>query len=291
MGRMSNKWVSIAFVLLGNVMYSLTVKLFLLPANLISCGTTGLALVVNHYTGLPISVFVFSFNMVMLALGWWILGKQFAMTTILSSLLYPILLEILNQVLGDVSVTDNQLLNVLFSGLGLGVSLGVVIRAGASTGGMDIPPLILNKFFRIPVSASLWVFDFCIMLLQMAFHSLEDLLYGILLLILISMALNKVTMLGTNKTEVKIISKRSDLIRQKILTQVDRGVTMLHGEGGYSHESTEVILSIVSQYEFPKIERLAREIDPDCFMILSRVSEVWGRGFSYGKLENQKKAE
>ena len=124
MGRMSNKWVSIAFVLLGNVMYSLTVKLFLLPANLISCGTTGLALVVNHYTGLPISVFVFSFNMVMLALGWWILGKQFAMTTILSSLLYPILLEILNQVLGDVSVTDNQLLNVLFSGLGLGVSLG-----------------------------------------------------------------------------------------------------------------------------------------------------------------------
>ena len=279
----SKKWLSILMVLLGNVIYALTVKLFVLPSNLISCGTTGLALVVLELTGLPVSWFVLIFNIAMLCLGWWILGRQFAMTTILSSLMYPVGLEVLDRFLGTVILTDNMLLTVLFAGLGLGLSLGIVLRAGASTGGMDIPPLILKKFFRIPVSASLWVFDLTIMLCQMFFHTGEDLMYGILLLIVISTTLNKVMLFGTSKTEVKIVSERASQIRDQILSRVDRGVTMLHGEGGYRHESTEVILSIVSNHELPKIERLARDIDPDCFMIVSQVTEVWGRGFSTSK--------
>jgi uncharacterized membrane-anchored protein YitT (DUF2179 family) len=259
----------------------------ILPANLISCGTTGIALVVNHLTKLPVPVFIFIFNVVMLLVGWWILGRKFAMTTVFSSLFYPLALEVLNRTLGDISLTDNMMLTVLFAALGLGLSLGMVIRGGGSTGGMDIPPLILKRFFRIPVSVSLWVFDFCIMLTQMMFHTMEDLLYGVLLLIVISITLNKVMLLGTSKTEVKIISTKADQIREAILSQVDRGVTILHGEGGYSREGTEVLLSIVSNHEMPKIERLARDIDPTCFMIINRVSEVWGRGFSFGRYENK----
>jgi uncharacterized membrane-anchored protein YitT (DUF2179 family) len=242
-----------------------------------------MALVVNHFTGIPVSGFIFVFNIVMLLFGWWILGRQFAMTTVLSSLLYPIALEVLNRTLGDVRITEDLLMNTLFSGLGLGLSLGIVIRAGASTGGMDIPPLVLKKLFHIPVSVSLWTFDFCIMLSQMMFHKAEDLLYGILLLMTISFALNKMLLLGTSRTEVKIVSQRAQEIRDAILSKVDRGVTMLHGEGGYLHQQTEVILSVVSNHEMPKIEQLARGIDPDSFMIVTRVTEVWGRGFTYSK--------
>ena len=238
---------------------------------------------VQQVSGIPVSWFVLFFNIAMLALGWAVLGRQFAMTTLASSLMYPILLEILNRTLGDVVLTENMLLNVVFAGLGLGLSLGIVLRAGASTGGMDIPPLILKKYFRIPVSASLWVFDLTIMLLQMFFHTGEDLLYGILLLIVIYLTLNKVMLLGTSRTEVKIVSARAHEIRDEILTRVDRGVTILHGEGGYLHQPTEIIMSIVSNHELPKIERLARDIDPDCFMIVSSVTEVWGRGFSTSK--------
>ena len=275
--------ITFLMVILGNCIYALSVKLFVLPANLISCGTTGIALVVNQLLNIPMPEFIFVFNILMLALGWLVLGKQFAMTTVLSSLFYPIALEVLNRTLGDVHITDNQLLNVLFAGMGLGISLGVVIRGGASTGGMDIPPLILKKLLHIPVSASLWVFDFCIMLCQMTFHPVEDLLYGVVLLITISVSLNKTMLLGTSKTEVKIISEKSDAIRQAILSQVDRGCTMLQGRGGYLGKQTEVIMSIMSNHELPKIERLAREIDPNCFMIISRVTEVWGRGFTYSK--------
>ena len=278
------KLFSLLMVLVGNILYAFSIKLFLLPANLMSCGTTGIALVVNHLTGIPLSGFIFVFNVAMLILGWWILGRQFAMTTIFSSLFYPMALEALNRSLGAVRLTDNILLNVIFAGIGLGISLGIVLRAGASTGGMDIPPLILKKFFHIPVSFSLWAFDFCILLSQMFFHSAEDLLHGILLIIVISIALNKIMLLGTSRTEVKIISRKAPQIRQAILSQVDRGLTILHGEGGYLRQSTEVIMSIVSNHELPRIETLAREIDPECFMIISRVSEVWGRGFSYSKL-------
>ena len=270
-------------VLLGNTIHAAAVILFLLPADLISCGTTGIGLVVEHLFHIPLAVFIFAFNVVMLAVGWVILGKTFAMTTALSSLLYPVILEGMTLLLGNVHVTDNILLNTIFAGMGLATGLGIVIRAGASTGGMDIPPLVLKKYLGIPVAMSLWVFDLFIMSAQMFFHPLEDLLYGIILLIVISTTLNKVMMLGVTKTQVKIISEKSDALRQAILDRGDRGVTMLHGEGGYRRNETEVILTIISNSELPKIQRLAREIDPGCFMIVNQVSEVWGQGFSISR--------
>ena len=277
------KVTALLLVLLGNTLYALAVKLFLLPAELMSSGTTGIALVVNRLTGIPLSAFILAFNLAMLGLGWWGLGRQFALTTVFSSLYYPVALEVLDRLMGDVVVTDNPMLNVLFAGMGIGLSLGMVMRGGASTGGMDIPPLVLRKFFHIPVSVSLWAFDFCILLAQMMYNTLEDLMYGILLIMAVSFSLNKVLLLGTSRTEMKIISNQASLVRDAILSRVDRGVTILHGEGGYLHTPTEVILSVVSNHEMPKIERLARDIDPNCFIIVSRVTEVWGRGFSQGK--------
>ena len=285
----AKKLLPFFMVLLGNILYALSVKLFLLPAGLMSCGTTGIALIVNHLTNFSIPLFIFLFNVGMLILGWWILGRKFAMTTVFSSVFYPAALEVLNRTLGDVMVTEHIWLNVLFAGIGLGVSLGLVIRGGASTGGMDIPPLILHKFFRIPVSLTLGAFDFVIILAQAVYHEVEDLMLGILLIIIISIALNKATVIGTTKTEVKIISRKASEIRAAILTDVDRGVTLLHGMGGYSQEDTDVILSIISDHELPKLERLARSIDPSCFMVVTQVKEVWGRGFSYGKIDPEQK--
>jgi len=273
----------IALVIIGNIIYALTVKLFLLPANLISSGTTGLALIANELFGFSMPIFIFVFNLLMLIVGLIVLGKRFVATTILSSALYPLFLEILNRLMGEVAITDNTLLNVIFSGLGLGIALGTVLRQGASTGGMDIPPLILKRYFKIPIAVSLYVFDFCIMLGQMFYHEPEDLLYGIILLILTSLTLNKVLVVGTTKSEVKIVSLKSDEIRREILSEIDRGVTMMYGKGGYIGKETEIILSVVSNREINKIEKIVRKIDPESFMIITNVVEVWGRGFSKEK--------
>ena len=105
----NKKWLSFLLVIVGNIIYALSVKLFLLPSNLISCGTTGMALVVEHLLHIPMSGFILMFNVVMLLVGWWILGRQFAMSTLFSSLFYPIALEVLNRTLGDVRITDDAL--------------------------------------------------------------------------------------------------------------------------------------------------------------------------------------
>ena len=271
-------------VVVGNLLYALSVKVFLLPTGLITGGTTGLAMVVEPLTGLPVSAFVLVFNVLMLLLGWWLLGRAFALTTVVSSLLYPAFLEMFNLLLGDFVLTEELLLNTIFFGLGIGISLGMIIRAGASTGGLEIPMLVMQKYLRIPVSVTMYVMDFCILLLQLLFGaSVEAVLYGIVLAIIYTVMLDKMLLLGASRTEVKIISSRAQDISAAILSRVDRGVTLLHGEGGYTHAPAEIVLSVISSRELVKLQRLVQEIDPQCFMIVSKVTEVHGRGFSYSK--------
>ena len=270
-------------VLLGNIIYACTVKFFLLPSGLMTGGTTGIALAVNYWTGLSVSLFVLLFNVAMLIIGWIVFGRVFAFSTILSTFAYPVFLSALNFIFGDVVITDDVLMNMVFSGLGIGIALGTVIRTGASTGGMDIPPLMLQKYFKIPVSVSMYIFDFIILLLQAITHTADEVLYGIVLVLIYTMALDKMIMIGTTKTELKIVSCKSEEIRQAILEQMDRGVTMLEGEGGYLRKPTQIVLSVISNREVPKIEKIIHEIDPESFLIISRVSEVRGRGFTLSK--------
>lgn len=273
----------LVMVILGNMLYALAVKLFLLPSGLITGGTTGIALVMHHVAGIPVSAFVLVFNIVMLVAGYLLLGKTFAVTTVVSTFVYPLALELFDRILGDVVVTRDILLCMFFSGLGIGTALGIVIRAGASTGGMDIPPLVLNRYFRIPVSVSLYVFDFCILIAQMFYNPPEKILYGILLVLVYTIVLDKLMLMGTTRTEVKVVSQKAQTIRQAILKEMDRGVTMLDARTGYLGQETQMIFSVISNRELPGVEKLIREIDPESFMVVSRVSEVRGRGFSMKK--------
>ena len=274
---------SLAAVLAGNFLYAFTVKAFLMPAGLVTGGTTGIALTMEHLFQMPISLFVLLFNVTMLVVGWRILGRAFALTTLGSTFLYPLALEVWERILGDRILTDDILLCTVFTGLGIGVSLGIVIRSGASTGGMDIPPLVLKKLLNVPVSVSMYAFDFIILLAQALFRPMENILYGILLVLIYTMVLDKMLLMGASRTEIKIISGKSDEICDAILRQVDRGVTLLQGKGGYLRSDTQVVLSVISNREVTKVERIAHGIDPECFLIVSRVQEVKGRGFSLNK--------
>lgn len=284
-GNLHMNWSvrSVSAMLAGNILYALAVKLFLLPANLASGGGTGIALAAHYATGVSVSGILLLVNISMLILGFFALGKAFVVTTLLSTFLIPAALEVFDRMLGDFVLTQDILLCTLFAGLGVGVSLGVVIRTGASTGGLDIPPLILYKYFRIPVSASLYAFDVVILLLQMPLHPAENILYGILFVMVSAIALDKTMMIGTTQTEVKIISSKTPQLQEAILKQLDRGVTLLEAEGGYLHDRTQMIFSVISNRELFRLERIVHSIDPDSFMVITRVSEVRGRGFTIDK--------
>ena len=273
-------WASILF---GNALYSLAVALFLEPAGLITGGATGIALAIGRLTGLSVSGLLFFINLAMLVWGWVVLGRAFALNTLASSVLSPAFLALFEGMANGRVLTEDIFLCTVFAGLGIGVSLGIVIRSGASTGGLDIPPLVLNKWFKLPVSATMLAFDIMVLLMQAVFSPMPQVLYGIVMVLIHTIVMDKMLMMGASRTEVKIISSQSDAICTAILEQLDRGVTILHGEGGYTHESSAVLLSIVSNRELPRLEKLAHNIDPTCFLIVSHVTEVSGRGFSMDK--------
>ena len=275
--------VDLLSVVLGNFLYALTVKLFLEPTGLITGGTMGLALTANHLWGPDINLFVLLFNTAMLGLGYFTLGKTFAATTVASTFLSPAFMELIDRTIGQPVLSNDLMLNAFFCGIGIGVSLGMVIRAGSSTGGCDVPTILISRTFRLPLGAVVYAFDMAILSMQLLFSEGEGILYGIFMAFVYTIVMDKMLLVGTDRTEIKIISHKYSEISDAIQAEVDRGVTLLHGEGGFLHRDTKMVLSVVSNREVVKVERIAHDIDPACFMMISRVSQVRGRGFTLDK--------
>lgn len=281
--------LDILMIVFGNFLYASGVTFFIIPSGLITGGTTGIAMSINNFTGFPVASFVLAFNLIMFLLGLLVLGKKFAFTTLISTFCYPILLGVLQRAVGDYVMTDDIMLCTIFGGICIGASIALVIRAGASTGGMDIPPLIFHKYMGVPVSITLYAADCVILALQITFRDTEKILYGILLVLAYSVILDKLLMLGTSKMQLKIVSQKSAKMKEAIISEIDRGVTLLHAQTGFLEQETDILLSVVSSRELYKVEKLVHTIDEDAFVMISRVSEVRGRGFSLGKRYLNKK--
>ena len=271
------------WVIVGNTIYCIGVVAFILPMQLITGGTTGLGLIAEHYFDLPVEVFAGVFNAIMFLVAWFALGASFAMTTLVSSLYYPIILGAFQKIDVLQILTADPMLGTIFAGLLIGVGIGVVIRAGASTGGVDIPPLVLNRKLGIPISIGLYTCDFAILLGQMIFRDREKTLYGILLVVIYTFVMDKVLVSGKSQIEVKIISKCYEDINLAIQQRLDRGTTFLKSESGYMREGTMTLLTVVSNREIAKLNQIVLDIDPKAFIIVHEAKEVMGRGFTLHK--------
>ncbi len=274
---------SIVCVLLGNLIYAVAVVAFVMPNGLITGGTTGLSLFFNKQFGISVSSFVAVFNIVMFLIGLVILGVKFALSTLLSTVLYPVLLETAQNITILQGLTDDSLLAVILAGMMIGFGLGLVVKVGGSTGGMDIPPLVLNKKLGLSVSVGLYAFDFAILIIQMFFTNRESVLYGIVLVLIYTIVLDKVLLMGEKQMQVKIISAEYAKINDAILKQLNRGSTLLESQGGFERRDSYVVMSILSKRELNQLQKIVIEIDPAAFMIINQVNEVRGRGFSMEK--------
>lgn len=273
----------VSIIIVGLTIYAFGLAVFVLPTDMIAAGTTGMALLAQRLWGIPISTFVAVFNVLMFGLGFLELGKTFALTTLVATFYYPVILDVAIAVVGDMVITQDPMLCAIFSGIIIGFSLGIVIKAGASTGGMDIPPLVLKKRFSIPVSASMYFFDAVILVGQMPFGDKERILYALIMVMVYTMVLDKVLMMGSKQIQVKIFSAKYEEISRAIQEKMDRGTTLLNMEGGHSRQKSMAILSIVSGRELSKINDIVMEIDENAFMIVNQVGEVRGRGFTMTK--------
>lgn len=270
-------------VLLGNTIYCSGIVAFILPLGLISGGTTGLGLIVEHYFAVPVEVFAAIFNILMFVVAWFVLGPSFAFTTMVSTFYFPTILAVLQKIEVLQTLTTDPMLATICAGLLIGVGIGVVIRAGASTGGVDIPPLVLNRKLGIPVSVGLYACDFAILIGQMIFRDREKTLYGILLVVIYTFVMDKVLVSGKSQIEAKIISKQYEEINEVIQQKLDRGTTLIKSETGYMHEDTMIVMTVVSNREIAKLNQVVLEMDPKAFIVINEAKEVMGRGFTLHK--------
>lgn len=270
-------------IIIGNTIYALGVLLFIVPNGLITGGSTGLAIAANHVFSIPITAFVSIFNIGMFLLGFFVLGKTFAITTLISTFYFPFILSVFEKTIGYTQMTSDPLLAALLGGVMIGSAIGIVIKCNASTGGMDIPPLVMNKKMGIPVSVSMYAFDFMILLMQVFYTDREMVLYGIVLVCTYTIVLDKVLVIGKAQTEVMIVSKEYERINEAIISELDRGSTMLKSISGYMKNEYPVVMTVVSNRELPRLNELVLSIDEHAFMIVSKVNEVRGRGFTFKK--------
>lgn len=274
-------FIDLSLIVLGNIILSIGVGIFVLPSNILTGGVAGVAVALEPFLHIEPSIMINVLTVALFLVGSLFLGKKFAMNTVISSILYPTLLTFISANFHE-HVTDNPILCSMYAGVFVGAGVGLVFRAGASTGGMDIPPLIINKFTGIPLPTLVLITDGITVCLGILAYGFEAALIGLISVYLSSMMVNKVLTIGGHDAKnVMIISNKYEEIMSSIYTEINRGATIIEATGGYTREKRPVIMVVVPKKQLPPLNRLITHIDPEAFVVVTDTTEVQGLGFSY----------
>lgn len=283
MNKLKDSAKSLIVIIFSNMLFAFAVATFIRPHGIIMGGTTGMSLSFEHYLGFDLSITLTIINVLMFLLGFLFLGKKFAMTTILSTFLYPMFLSIFLAVPGLGNITDDLLVaSICGAGL-LGIGLGFLLRMGASSGGTDIPPLILNKLFHIPVAVTLYAIDTTVLLTQVPFSTTEQMIHGILFTVLTSIVVNKVILAGSQRSQLFIISKDYEKIKEVLLHEMNVGVSMIHMETAMTGTPQQALMCVTTNRKVFAVNQAVQKIDPSAFITISSIKEVHGRGFTLSR--------
>lgn len=268
-------------ILLGNILYSFGIKAIIEPNQIVTGGVTGLSLFLARTYDIDSTLLVAIFTFVIFIAGFLILGKELAAQTLASSIIYPICLWFFGLFdLSFVSINDTWL-QVIVAGVIIGTGLGLIMRANASTGGMDTVGLIIHKYCKIAsIGAYLLILDTVVMFTQAPSAGLENFIFGIVLALVYSFTIDKVMLAGKSKVELLIISNKQEEVRNLIINEYDRTLTYLHSKTGYLNHEIDTILTVVDIRELNKIKEQIYALDAGAFIVVNKVSEVSGRGFT-----------
>ena len=268
-------------IISGNALLAFLVAAFIIPHNIIMGGTTGIGIVLsNLFPQLDVSLIILILNILLLLLGLFVLGRKFVVTTIASSVLFPVFLGVFERIPGISALTENRLTAAIFAGCLMGVSLGMVMRVGSSTGGMDIVTLVLNKIFHLPVALFIYLMDALVVGGQAVFAPTEDTLLGIIVLVLESIILDKAMILGKSQIQLYVISKKYEEIRSLLLNKLEAGVTLSLIETGRLEESLKGVLCVIPPRKLYDATEMIHFVDPTAFVTVTQIKEVRGRGFT-----------
>lgn len=269
-------------VILGNIILAIGVGVFVLPQSILSGGLAGIAVALEPILHIAPDHFISIFTVILFLCGALFLGKRFLVNTAMSSILYPTFLTFISTQVDHIYITDNKLLASIYAGVCIGIGVGLVFRTGASTGGMDIPPLIINKLTGFPIHTLVMITDGLTVCLGILTYGLEAALIGLVSVYISGEMINRILVVGGHEAKnVMIISNKHTELLEAIYQEINRGVTILEATGGYTGDKRPVVMVVLSKKQFPTLNRIVAHVDPSAFVIVTDTNEVRGEGFTY----------
>ena len=268
------------YILVGNLCVAVAVQYFILPFDILTGGVAGLAVAISPF--IPIIDVATLSNILVVGLfilGYFVLGKEFAVKTVVSSILYPIFVTLLGYF--PISLNIPPLLASIYTGLLVGVGVGIVIRVGASTGGMDIPPLILNHYTGRETSKFILLCDFLTVVVGLMNYPIESMLTGLISVFISAIVIERIeTSYGASRSlQIQIISDHWQEINQAIQDDVQRGATIIDIYGGYKQEPRKMVVVVIDRREYKQVLDILEKVDKNAFVITSDTNQVHGEGF------------
>ncbi len=264
----------------GALLQALAIRLFLVPAQLVSGGISGLSQIINYYTGWPIGVMIFLGNLPLFILGWRFLGgPRFVLRTAFAVTVVAFFTDFLVPYLPANGLTPDIVLNCLYGAVLSGIGYGLVYRGRGTSGGTDILARILNHWRGVSLSQSYLMTDALIIVLAGITFGWENALYALIVLYASGIAAEAITEGSNVARTAMIVTNQPEAVAGRILAEMERGVTILTGRGAYTGAEREVLYVVISRAEVVQLKTLVREEDPQAFMVIGQAHEALGEGF------------
>jgi uncharacterized membrane-anchored protein YitT (DUF2179 family) len=275
------------FITLGLVLYALGWAAFLLPYQITTGGTTGIGAIIYYSTGFPMQYSYFLINAVLLTFAIKILGPKFSIKTAYAIFMLTFLLGLFQMLVNGDDGVPPQILGpgqdfmaCLIGAAMCGAGLGIVFNCNGSTGGTDIIAAIVNKYRDVTLGRMIMACDVVIITsCYFIFHDWRRVIFGFVTLFIVGFVLDYIVNMARQSVQFLIFSKEYEEIAQRIIHDTNRGVTVLDGMGGYSHEPVKVLVVLAKRQQSLEIFRLVKDIDPNAFISQSSVIGVYGEGF------------
>ena len=278
--KLSKNLSDIFLIIIGSAIMGLAYNLFLIPHRIVPGGVGGISIILNYLLKTPVGLVVIIFNIPLFALGVKALGRIYGVKSLFGIILSSLAIDFFSYVVPVPSITNNEILAAVYGGILLGAGLGIVFRCNGSTGGTDIVGQVLNRYTNLSIGMGILITDFVIISLAgFIFGKLELALYGYLNLFISSKVIDLISEGWSFTRAVFIISDKTSEIAQRIMNDMGRGVTRLYAKGEYTDTERDVLLCVMTKREIPTVRSLAKEIDPNAFVIINDVYEVLGKGF------------
>ncbi|MEE4260199.1 MAG: YitT family protein [Bacteroidales bacterium] len=278
----SKRWLlHYSLIVVGSFILASGFVLFITPYKIVPGGVYGISIVLHHLFGTPVGLVALAFDIPLTIIGIKVLGPRFGVKTVVGFVLTAVFVDTLTYFYGtEPLVEGDPLLSSIFGGLFVGLGLGLIFKSRATSGGSDIIAMIIGKYTKLPVGQLMILVDSAIVIVGLfAFQDWKIPLYSLIVIFITGKVID-VVLEGANYDKVLlIVSDKTQEIRDKIINDLNRGGTLLHGEGLYSNVERRIVFTVVNRRETVMLQDYINKIDPGAFVTVINANEILGNGF------------